>query len=92
MTRLDIIHLRLPGEAAASLFDHIRESIGSGGEQTTEVTLYRRRGLDSDLAVHVRGSVLSPTEPDDLALQIASELKAWGLVEHSSWEEIPGNR
>ena len=88
MKQLEIILLRLPGEAAESLSRRIRRSIGKGADQKIEVTLYRRRGLDTDLAVHVHGTGLSPTELSDLALQIASELKAWGLVEHSSWEEI----
>ena len=103
MKQLEIILLRLPGEAAESLSRRIRKSIGQGPEQKTpeqktadrktphqktEVTLYRRRGLDTDLAVHVHSAGLSPTELSDLALQIASELKAWGLVDHSSWEEM----
>jgi hypothetical protein len=31
---------------------------------------------------------LSPAELKNLCRRIASELKAWGLVEHRSWDEI----
>ena len=88
MKRLELILLRAPGEALEPLCSRIRESITRGGDHAAEVTLYRRRGLDTDLAVHLHGAGLSPAELSDLSRRIASELKAWGLVEHSSWEEI----
>jgi hypothetical protein len=86
--RLDLILLRAPGEALEPLCGCIRESITRGDDHGAGVTLYRRRGLDTDLAVHVHGPGLSPAELSDLSRRIASELRAWGLVEHSSWEEI----
>lgn len=88
MKRLETIHLRSSGEPLETLSRRIRGSITTGSKSLAEVTLYRRPGLETDLAVHVGGTGLSPTELSGLALQIASELKAWGLVEHSSWEEI----
>ena len=88
MKRLELILLRAPGEALEPLCDRIRESITGVGDHEVEVTLYRRRGLDTDLAIHLHGAGLSPAELSDLSLRVASELKAWGLVEHSSWEEI----
>ena len=88
MKRLELILLRAPGEALEPLCSRIRESITRGVDREAEVTLYRRRGLDTDLAVHVHAAGLSPADLSGLSLRIASELKAWGLVEHSSWEEI----
>ena len=87
MKQLEIIHLRSTGEPLEALSCQIRGSLAADGGCVPKVTIYRRRGLDTDLAVHIRGAVLSPTDLSGLALQIASELKAWGLVEHSSWEE-----
>lgn len=88
MKRLELILLRSPGEPLQPLCDRIRASIPRGSAHEAKVTLYRRRGLDTDLAVHLHGTGLSPSGLSDLALQLASELKAWGLVEHSSWEEM----
>ena len=88
MKRLELILLRAPGEALEPLCSRIRESIAGGGNHDAELTLYRRRGLDTDLAVHLHGAGLSPAELSNLSRRIASELKAWSLVEHSSWEEI----
>ena len=89
MKRLEIIHLRSSGEPVESLTERISESIRDGGDEASTLTLYRRHGLETDLAVHV----LSPddavkTRPSDLALRLASELRAYGLVEHTVWEEL----
>jgi len=50
MSRLEIIHLRSSGEPIESLADRIRESIWSEGDQTEVVTIFRRNGLETDLA------------------------------------------
>ena len=89
MRRLEIVHLRSSGEGLEHLKDGIRGSVGSGSEDLEVVTLYRRQGLESDLAVHIlhatggRGPKAS-----DLGLRLASALKAYGLVEHTVWEEL----
>ena len=80
MIRLDIIHLRSSDEPVESLTRLIRASIQEGSEEASTLTLYRRHGLDTDLAIHVRRH--------DLALRLASELRAYGLVEHTVWEEL----
>jgi hypothetical protein len=89
MIRLEIIHLRSPGEPVESLTERISESIREGGEEASTLTLFRRQGLETDLAVHI----VSPddamkTGPSDLALRLASELRAYGLVEHTVWEGL----
>ena len=89
MKRLEIIHLRSSGRPLEPLGDRIRESIRSGGEGSAVVTLYRRHELETDLAVHVchHGEPQEPG-PSDLALKLASALRAYGLVEHTLWEEL----
>lgn len=87
MKRLEIIHLRSSGEPLDSLGRRIRESIA---EETAEtVTLYRRQGLDTDLAVHIRHRTATEGQlPSDLGLRLASSLRTYGLVEHTVWEEL----
>ena len=88
MSRLEIIHLRSSGEPLAPLGERIRESIGVESRDT-EVTLYRRHGLETDLAVHIRHLGVPGREgPSGLALRLASALRAYGLVEHTLWKEL----
>ena len=89
MTQLEIIHLRSSGEPVESLTERIKESIREGAEEASTLKLYRRHGLDTDVAVPVRRHGTAGEEgPSDLALRLASELRAYGLVEHTAWEEL----
>ena len=67
-----------------SLADRIRESIWAEGNGSRLATLYRRHGLDTDVAVHIRGN-----GPSTLAAHLAIALREFGLVEHTVWDEIP---
>ena len=84
MSTLEIIHLRSSGEPLENLADLIRESIWAEGKGTEVATVYRRHGLDTDVAVHLRGD-----GPNALAAHLALALREYGLVEHTVWEEIP---
>ncbi len=89
MIQLEIIHLRLSGEPIEPLAERISKSIREGGEEASTLKLYRRHGLETDLAVHVRRHGTAGGEgPSDLALRLASELRAYGLVEHTVWKEL----
>ena len=88
MKRLEIVHLRSSGEALESLKDRIRDSVGQAGDERRVVTLYRRRGLETDLAVHILDAGTSGRRASELALRLASALRAYGLVEHTVWEEL----
>ncbi len=89
MKMVEIVHLRSSGEPLESLGDLIRESIWAEGSGTEVVTVYRRQGLDTDVAVHIyhRDSGVGDG-PSSLAFNLASSLRAFGLVEHSVWEEM----
>jgi hypothetical protein len=89
MSRLEIIHLRTAGSSFASLARQIHEAIGSEVEGTGVVTIYRRSGLDTDVAVHINSHGSGEEAgPSALGLHLASALSAYGLVEHTLWEEL----
>ncbi|MCP4641796.1 MAG: hypothetical protein GY851_15240 [bacterium] len=85
MKQLEIIHLRSSGEPAEALSSRIRESIREEDASTQVVTLYRRRGLETDVAIHIDHP---SDEPSGLGVRLASALRAFGIVEHTTWEEL----
>lgn len=89
MNRLEIIHLRSSGRSLEPLGERIRESIRQEGGDGAVVTLYRRRGLETDLAVHVRPDGEPQKGPSNLGFRLAAALRNYGLVEHTLWEELP---
>jgi len=89
MKRLEIIHLRSSGEAIESLGERITESIPAGDKNHEIVTLYRRNGLVTDFAIHIHHhDAAGETAPCVLSLHLANALRAFGLVEHTVWEEM----
>ncbi len=88
MNQLEIIHLRSAGEPLESRGNRIRESLGKESENV-DVTLYRRDGLKTDVAVHLPRLVTSGSEGlSGLGLRLASSLRVFGLVEHKLWKEL----
>jgi len=89
MSQLEIIHLCAPGESAEVLGRQIKESIMPPQGDAETVVLYRRRGLDTDLVVHVHHRAATQDEgPSTLGLRLASALRGYGLVEHTLSEEL----
>jgi hypothetical protein len=89
MRVLEIVHLRSAGDAAERVSDALRESTRSEPVSQQEITVFRRNGLETDIAVHVeRIAVSGLAEPSDLGLRMASELRSYGLVEHTVWSEF----
>jgi hypothetical protein len=90
MNRLEIVHLRSSGEPLESLGKRIRESIGPEDSGTEVVTVYRRQGLETDVAVHIHHNNTQGTDgPSGLAIHLANALRIFGLVEHTVWVELP---
>lgn len=89
MSRLEIIHLRTAGRSFAFLATQIREAIGSELDDRGVVKIYRRSGLDTDVAIHInsrgRDGAAGPTT---LGIRLASALSSYGLVVHTTWEEL----
>ena len=89
MNRLEIVHLRSSREPIEALCNRIRESIGTGEEPAEVVTLHRRVGLGTDIAVHIHHLGVPGREgPSALACHLTSALRAYGLVEYTVWEEM----
>lgn len=89
MSILEIIHLRSSVKPVDALIDRIKESIWAEGRGTDVATLYRRHGLETDVAIHIRHRRESGgAGGSTLAVHLAHALKEFGLVEHSVWEEI----
>lgn len=89
MRTLEIVHLRSSGEPIEALTDQIKESIWAEGNGSEVVTLYRRSGLETDVAVHIyHRESEGGNGPSTLAFNLASALRTFGLVEHSVWEEL----
>jgi hypothetical protein len=88
MSTLEIIHLRLAGKPPETLCEQLKESIVAGGGLAESVMIFRRDGLETDLAVHIHHLETSSGEPGKLGLRIASALKAHGLVEHKVWKQL----
>ena len=89
MNTLEIVHLRSSGEPLESLSDRIKESIWAEAQGAEVVTLYRRQRLETDIAIHIRhNDAAGMNGPSALAFHLAYALRAFGLVEHTVWEEM----
>ena len=90
MRTLEIVHLRSSGESLDSLSDLIKESIWADGNGAEVVTVYRRSGLETDIAIHIRHQETDRRNtPNALACQLTAALRDFGIVEHTVWEEMP---
>ena len=87
MSTLEIIHLRLAGKVKEKLCEQIKESIAANEEVAAKVAVFRRDGLDTDIAIHIYHDETPDSGSATLGLQLASELKANGLVQHTFWEQ-----
>jgi hypothetical protein len=89
MRFLEIVHLRSAGDSVERVSDAVKESTRSALLSRQELTVFRRNGLETDIAVHIdSGDVSGPATPSDLGLRLASELRSYGLVEHTVWREL----
>jgi len=89
MKSLEIIHLQYSGEPPEVLGERIRQSINASDEEAPVTALYRRRGLETDLAILIHIDGVQNGAPSDAGLRLASALRTLGLVEHTLWDEIP---
>ena len=80
--------MRLAGPAIDWLCERVVSEVRGAAEETEVVTIYRRQGLHTDLAIHLeRASATEEEQASGLGLRLASALKAHGLVEHTLWKE-----
>jgi len=92
MIVLESIQLRSEAEVIPPLCEQIKKSFCRDGGCDGVISVYRRSGLATDLAIHIRHVQAPSLEPSILGLRLAAALRAFGLVEHAVWEhmtEIP---
>ncbi|MCP4902094.1 MAG: hypothetical protein GY906_34440 [bacterium] len=89
MSRFEIVHLRSSREIVETLRDRIIDTLKDQGSTVAKISLYRRDGLETDVAVHISPIGSEPEGlPSEIGLHLAAELRTYGLVEHSVWEEL----
>ena len=90
MRTLEIVHLRSSGESMESLAERIRESLWEDGSIGDAVTIFRRNGLETDIAIHIcHRRSNGGNGASTLAFNLANALRTFGIVEHTVWEEMP---
>jgi len=88
MKTLEIIQLRLAGQPNEDLCGQIRESIASAEGLSSKVAVFQREGLETDIAVHIHHEEKPDGESTRLGLQLVSELKSHGLIQHVFWKQV----
>jgi hypothetical protein len=89
MAWLERIHLR-PGERTAiealEYLAAIRRDLGSVAG-LAEVRLYAQSGLAQDVGLHLVWTDDVPVQRTRTGIAVAESLRAFGLVDHSTWKE-----
>jgi hypothetical protein len=86
MRCLEIIHLRPMQAVASAVLAHV-DSLQADLATTPgliEVHVYTETGLGFDVAVHLKWGEAGKTP---LGTAVAESLRAFGLVDHSTWKE-----
>jgi hypothetical protein len=90
MNTVEIVHLRSSSEPVDALAERIKESIWMDGSDGDTITVFRRNGLETDIAIHIRHRHSNGGNgASTLAFNLASALRTFGIVEHTVWEEMP---
>lgn len=92
MKWFEMIHLRSTERETVRLMQTVERLIDEINEQesTQVVNMYRSAGVGTDLSLHLfHDSVGVANEGSRLGLCIVQTLKAFGMVKHSVWIEIP---
>jgi hypothetical protein len=86
---LEIVQLRSTAQPAETLSERIESSIEGADLESSSVAIYRRNGLETDLAIHIhRNDETGSGGPSDLGLRLAFELRDYGRVDHTLWENL----
>jgi hypothetical protein len=88
MTILESVQLRSDVKSLAYLCEQILGSVCVGGLKNEVVKVYRRNGIENVLAIHFHHTEAKSLAPSAIGLHVAEALRAYGLVEHSVWEEM----
>lgn len=91
MKCLEIIELRAAGNKRDLLASQLQTIISllEKGSSMQHIKIYNRVLVDSDYSIMLfHDTMKTGTEGSRLGLHLASALKAFGLVNHSIWNEI----
>lgn len=89
MTVLEVVRLRSTQYPLEDLNRMIKDSILSDFESTDRISIFRSSGLMSDIVVHLHREVeQTPVGKSTIGNHLATALRAFGIVEHSLWEEM----
>ncbi len=86
MKRLEIVHLRMGTVLPESLIDEIR-NLPLQQKSDSNITVYQRDGLNSDLSVHISHPAGNKELPSSQGTLVAYTLREHGMVDHSVWTE-----
>jgi hypothetical protein len=90
MKWLEIIELRTVGDHLKIIEPELRnliEEINTRPKERTIIT-YNRLALNSDFSIHLHhNSIEADIDGSPLGLHLVSILKAFGLINHSTWIE-----
>ncbi len=92
MQWIEVIGVRSTGSNLEILESKLQRLLGEveKDSQAHSIKIYRRMSIDSDLCVYLfHDSEKAEPSGSRLGLHLADELKAFGLVHHSVWAEIP---
>ena len=91
MKCLEIIELRAAGNKRDSLASQLQTIISllEKGSSKQKIKIYTRVLVDSDFSIMLfHDTTKTGTEGSRIGLHLASALKAFGLVNHSIWNEL----
>jgi hypothetical protein len=92
MRVLEIIHLRAAGSSPEALGVEVFCAVRALGPGVEAFACYRKVGLDTDFAIHVRQCrAAGDAGPSELGLRLADALRDHGLVDHTVWAGIQGD-
>jgi len=88
MKALEIVHVRLVGISPEDVSGQVSESLRQENAGEEVVCMYRREGLEMDLAIHIHRADTAGREHCALGLRLAAALKEHGAVKHTSWKRL----
>jgi len=80
--------VRMVGISPDELCSHIAESLRQERSCEEVVYMYRREGLETDLAIHIHRADTAGGEHSDLGLRLAAALREHGAVKHTVWKRL----
>ena len=94
MKWLEIIELRSLERNRTLLASQLQKLIREvDKEADRQIVVYGRVMIDTDFSIHVlHDSNKVASSGSSLGLRLADGLKEYGLVNHSVWLELPGNK